>query len=118
MVLGVVVFPSGLHAVVTVVECLPVFPVPEEDRIATVRGDMVHVCGLHVAPFLHANDTQRMGFQVFLPCLVPPDAIAAFCCGAVFFRIERFVTLIVFGSVRDERCTAWMAAGRVRSGGH
>lgn len=57
----------GLDAVVSVAECLPVAPIPEQRQVTSVRFDVIHIGCLDVPAFLHALHAQRVCFQVLLP---------------------------------------------------
>ena len=80
LVLRGVILVSGLDAVVTVAEALPVAPVPEENTVSSVRLDVIHIGRLDVASLLQALHTQRMGLKVTLACLVPCCAVASAAC--------------------------------------
>lgn len=60
------------YAVMAMAERLPVIPVPEENRITSVRFDVIDVGRPHVLPFLQALHTERVRFEVLLsgspPC--------------------------------------------------
>ena len=105
-----VVVRPGLHAVVTVAERLPVALIPEQRPVTSVRNDVVYVSRLDVPAFLHALHTQRMCFQVFLPCFLPCPCVSPRTGASHFLRMHRFVNLTVFGSVWYERRTAGMPA--------
>ena len=76
---GVMVFSSSLHAVAAVAERLPVAPVPEQYRVASMRNDMINVCRFHIAIQLQALFAKRVCLQIFLPGFPPFISVAAFC---------------------------------------
>ena len=80
LVLRGVILVSGLDAVVTVAEALPVAPVPEENTVSSVRFDVIDIGRLDVASCLHALHTQRIRFKVTLAGSVPCSAVASAAC--------------------------------------
>ena len=52
LVLRSVVFVSGLNAMVSVTEALPVALIPEENAVPSVRFDVIHISCLDVASCL------------------------------------------------------------------
>jgi len=80
LVLRGVILISGLDAVVTVAEALPVAPVPEENTVSPVRFDVIDIGRLDVAALLHALHTQRMCLKVTLAGSVPCRAVASAAC--------------------------------------
>ena len=109
------VFASCFHAVVPVAKCLPVGFVPEQPVIATVWYNVVDIRGLHVPPFLHALHAQGMRFQVPLPCLLPPAAVAASGCSPCLLWVEGLVLLTILVPVWNKFRTPRMPAWCVRS---
>ena len=109
-VLRGVIFVSGLDAVVTMAEALPVALIPEENAISSVRLNVIHIGRLDVASLLQALHTQRMGLKVTLAGFVPCSAVASAACGSCVLRVEGTVLVTVLGTVRNERCTAGMPA--------
>jgi len=75
-----VILVSGLDAVVTMAEALPVALIPEENTVSSVRLDVIHIGRLDVAALLQALHTQRMCFKVTLACFVPCSAVASAAC--------------------------------------
>ena len=71
---------SGLDAVMTVAEALPVSLVPEENTVSSVRLDVIHIGRLNIAPLLHALHTQWMRLKVTLAGSVPCRTIASAAC--------------------------------------
>ena len=90
---------------------LPVAPVPEKFRVATVRDDMIHHRGLHELSFLAALDTQRMRLKILLTRLPPFVSVASVFCRSC---MQRPVLVTVFLSCRHQGCTASVLAGYVR----
>lgn len=80
LVLRGVIFVSGLDAVMTVAEALPVALIPEENAISSVRLDVIDIGCLDVAALLQALHTQRMCFKVTLACSVPCSAVSSAAC--------------------------------------
>ena len=88
LVLRGVILVSGLDAVMTVAEALPVALVPEENTVSSVRLDVIHIGRLDVASLLHALHTQRMCLKVSLAGSVPCRAVASAACGSCLLRVE------------------------------
>ena len=112
------VFVSGLNAVVSVTEALPVALIPEEHAVSSVRLNVIDIGRLDVAALLHALHTQRMCLKVTLAGSVPCRAVATAACGACLLRVEGSVLVTVLRTVWNKRCTAGMPARCVRSAGH
>ena len=108
------ILPASLLAVAGMAEALPVVPDPEEDRIASVRLDVVHVRGLHVSPLLLAFDTEGVGSKVCLPSLLPGPAVSPGACTPYLFRVHRFVSLAKLCPSRHQLRAAGMLAGDLR----
>ena len=72
MVLGMHVLLAGFDAVVAMAERLPVTPLPEQNRVAAMRHDVIDIGRADVLPFLQALHTERVRFEVLLtgspPC--------------------------------------------------
>lgn len=118
LVLRGVILVSGLDAVVSVAEALPVALIPEENIVSSVRHDVIHIGRLDVASLLHALHTQRMRLKVTLAGLVPCGAIASTACGACILRMERTVLAAVLRTVGYERRTAGVTAWCLWSARH
>ena len=71
---------SGLDAVVSVAEALPVALIPEQHVVSSVRFDVIDVGRLDIAALLHALHTQRMCLKVTLAGSVPCRAVASTAC--------------------------------------
>lgn len=99
LVLRGVIFVSGLNAVVSVTEALPVALVPEENTVSSVRLDVIHIGRLDVASLLQAFHTQWVCFKVALAGSVPCCTVASTSCGACFLRMEGTVLLTVLRTV-------------------
>ena len=112
------IFVSGLNAVVSVTETLPVALIPEENTVSAVRLDVVNIGSLHIAAFFQALHTQRMCLKVALACSVPCRAVASAACGACILRVEGTMLVTVLGAVWYKLCTAGMPARGIRSLGH
>ena len=80
LVLRGVILVSGLDAVVTVAEALPVALIPEENTVSSVRLDVIDIGRLDVAALLHALHTQWMRLKVTLAGSVPCRTIASAAC--------------------------------------
>jgi len=80
LVLRGVILVSGLDAVVTMAEALPVALIPEESTVSSVRLDVIDIGRLDVAVLLQALHTQRMCLKVTLAGLVPCSAVASAAC--------------------------------------
>ena len=80
LVLRGVILVSGLDAVVSVAEALPVALVPEENAVSSVRLNVIDIGCLDIASLLQSLHTQRMGLKVTLACLVPCCAVASAAC--------------------------------------
>ena len=106
---------SGLDAVVSVAEALPVALIPEENAVSSVRFDVIHIVRLNVAALLHALHTQRMCLKVTLAGSVPCDTIASAACGACLLRVEGTVLFTVLRTVGNECGTAGMSAWAIWS---
>ena len=118
LVLRGVILVSGLDAVVSVAEALPVALIPEENAVSSVRLDVVDISRLDVPPLLQALHTQRMGFKVTLSGFVPCSAISSASCRACLLRVERTVLVTVLRAVRNESRAAGMPTWCVRSAWH
>lgn len=118
LVLRGVIFVSGLNAVVSVTEALPVALIPEENTVSSVRLDVIHIGRLDVAALLHALHTQRMCLKVTLAGSVPCRSVASAACGACLLRVEGAVLVTVLRTVGHECCTSGMPAWCVRSAWH
>lgn len=101
---------SGLDAVVSVTEALPVALIPEENTVSSVRLDMVDIGRLDVASGLKALHTQRMRLKVTLAGSVPCGTVASAACGACLLRVEGTVLFTVLRTVGNECGTAGMPA--------
>ena len=112
------VFVSGLDAVVTVAEALPVGLIPEENAVSSVRFDVIDISRLDVAALLQALHSQRMGLKVTLAGFVPRCAVASAACRACLLRVEGTVLFTVLRAVRNESRAAGMPARCVRSAWH
>ena len=97
---------------------LPVFPVPEEHHVTSVRCDMVHNRSLGVFPLLQTSDAEGMGFQVFLACLLPSTAITTRACTPYLFRMQWLVFLTELRSCRHQFRAVRMLAGDLWFRGH
>ena len=102
------VFSTGLLTVMAVTERLPVTPLPEQNRVASVRFDVVDVGRPDVAAGFHALRTQRVRFQKPFPCFIPPAAIAPAATRPGFFRVLGGVFIAVFLSPWHQPRTAGM----------
>ena len=71
---------SGLDAVVSVTETLPVALIPEQYAVSSVRLDVIDIGCLDIASLLHALHTQRMRLKVTLAGSVPCRAVASAAC--------------------------------------
>ena len=118
LVLRGVILVSGLDAVVSVTETLPVALIPEENAVSSVRFDVIHIGCLDVASLLLALHTQRMCLKVSLAGSVPCRSIASAACGACLLRVEGSVLVTVLRTVGNECSTAGMPARCVRSAWH
>lgn len=118
LVLRGVIFVSGLNAVVSVTEALPVALIPEENTVSSVRLDVIHIGRLDVASLLQALHTQRMCLKVTLAGSVPCRSVASAACGACLLRVEGAVLVTVLRTVGHECCTSGMPAWCVRSAWH
>ena len=74
------IFVSGLDAVVSVAEALPVALIPEENAVSSVRLNVIHISRLDVASLLQALHTQWMCLKVTLAGSVPCSAVASAAC--------------------------------------
>ena len=110
LVLRGVILVSGLDAVVSVAEALPVALVPEENAVSSVRLDVIDIGCLDIASLLHALHTQRMRLKVTLACLVPCGAVATAVCGACVLRVEGTVFVTVLRTVGNKCGTAGVSA--------
>ena len=118
LVLRGVILVSGLDAVMTVAEALPVALIPEENTVSSVRLDVIHIGRLDVASLLQALHTQRICLKVTLAGSVPCRSVASAACGACLLRVEGTVLFTVLRTVGNECCTAGMPARCVRSAWH
>ena len=82
------VFVSGLNAVVSVTEALPVALIPEENAVSSVRLDVIDIGRLDIASCFQTLHAQRMFFKVTLACSVPCCAVAAAACRSVILWME------------------------------
>lgn len=112
------IFVSGLNAVVSVTEALPVALIPEENTVSSVRLDVIHIGRLDVASLLQALHTQRMCLKVTLAGSVPCRSVASAACGACLLRVEGTVLVTVLRTVGNECGTAGMSARFVWSVRH
>ena len=95
MVLRRLVFPPCFDAVMTVAQCLPVAPVPEELLITTVRNDVIHVRRLNVPSFLHALYAQRVCLKVLLPGPLPSSTVTSARSRPHLLGVQYFVTVTI-----------------------
>ena len=118
MILGSLIRPPCLYAVVPVAQGLPVAPVPEELLITTMWNNVVHIRCLHEPAFLHALHAQRVCLQEGFSGFLPSATIASTTCTPHFFRMHWLMCLTVFRSVRNQCGATGMAARRFRAAGH
>ena len=112
------VLSSGLGAVASVAERLPVGLIPEQSPVSTVRDNVVHISGLDVATFLQALHAQGMRKKESLSRLLPCRTVAQLCRRTILLRVKRFVLVAVLRSGGNQCCTAGMLAGNPGLGGH
>ena len=109
---------SGLDAVVSVTEALPVALIPEENAVSSVRFDVIDISRLDVPPLLQALHTQRMCLKVTLAGSVPCGTVASAACGSCLLRVEASVLVTVLRTVWNECSAAGMPARCVWSAWH
>lgn len=97
---------------------LPIFCVPEQLRVTTMRFDVVHyrcrcqnTCGL-------AANTPRMPAEVELPRLLPSSVVATLVCCLPVVSMFFGMLFAVLLPIRYEPWTSGMCAGRLRSMRH
>ena len=77
MILGDLVLAPCFYVVVMLAEGLPVVLVPEQNRITTVRYDMVNDLRLYVPTLPGTGYAERVGTEIGLGQSPPAGAIAA-----------------------------------------
>ena len=112
------VFRHRLPIMASLAQGLPVPFIPEQLGIPTVWNTMVNNFRLHVSPFSHASDTQRMCLQVPFSGFLPLSVITAAGSGPDLFRVQWFVRITVLGSRGNQCSAAGMLAWYVRSARH
>ena len=80
---------------------LPVAPIPEQNRIAAMRNDMVNDCSCHDLSLLLASDTQRMGIEENPSGFLPPPVVSLFFCCFCIMVMELDVFLTVEPTIRN-----------------
>lgn len=74
-VLLITVLRHGLAVMAVLTQSLPVFFIPEQSVIPTVRHNMIHHSCLHQSSLFPAPDTQRVCFQESASCDTPSSVI-------------------------------------------
>ena len=99
------VLAPRLLVVAALAQRSPVAAVPEESRVASVRNDMVHHCGLCVLASLHTLLAEWMRTKKLLACFLPCAAVATAGSGPHLLWVQRLVYVTVLGTGRDQ-CSA------------
>ena len=110
LVLRSLIFPSRLHAVVTMAKRLPITPIPEKLLIASVWNDVVDVRCLHVPAFLHAFHAQGVRLKKVLPGFPPSSSITSAGSRTYFLRMHVLMLLTIFASGGHELRTTGVPA--------
>ena len=97
---------------------LPVFFVPEELCITTMRYDMVNDCRRNETSLCLAANAPRMTFQEELPGLLPLSTVATCLCTVPVALALPFVFVTIFSSIGYQPGAARILAGRLRSSWH
>ena len=77
MILGDLVLAACFYVVVMLAEGLPVVLVPKQNRITTVRYDMVNDFRLHIPALPGTDYAERVDAEIGLGQFPPAGAIAA-----------------------------------------
>jgi len=118
MIFRILIFVSGLDAVMAMAQGLPVTLVPEELAITSMRDDVIDVGCPDVLAFLQALYAEGMRLKVTLACSLPCPAIASAAGTPHLFWVQRLVCLAVLCTVGHKRWAARMTAGCVWSKWH
>ncbi len=95
-------------------ERLPVVLIPEESLVSPVGNDMIHHRRPDILAGLQTFGAERMNKQELSADLVPSAVVSPAGSRVILFRMQRPVSVAVFGSLRDKVRASRMAARSLR----
>ena len=98
-------------------QALPIRSIPEQNRVATMRLNVIHHCSFGVSSLSSTQCAKRMSDQVLLAGLLPCSTIAAAGRASRFLRMEGAVLIAVL-TLSHQLRTAWMRTWTLWSHGH
>lgn len=104
---------ARFDAVVAMAERLPVTPLPEQNRVAAVRYDVIDVRRADVLPFLQALHTERVRFEVLLPGSPPRSSVAAGGSTGSVAAVSSRMLFTVLCTIRNQAWASGMLTGCV-----
>lgn len=102
----------------TLTKGLPIFYVPEQLHIATMRRYMVDNRGRNQTPFLLTTNTPWIPLKKKLSCLLPFSSISTSCRASSLTRILLAVFITVFSSIRHQSRATGVLTRCLRSAWH
>ena len=112
------VFRHRLMIMAALAKGLPVFFIPKQLRITTMRFDVVHNRRRDETTFCFAADAPGMTFQEELPGLLPLSTVTACLCTGPLVLALTFMFITIFSSIGHQPGAARILAGRLRSSWH
>ena len=100
-----------LPVVVFLAKRSPVASVPEQNRIASVRTNVVNHRGLDVPSLGSTHDAQWMSGEKLLAGLLPRSPVSAGGCRARILWMKRTMLLAVLSPALHQLRTAWVSTG-------